>query len=75
MKYLSECKAMEIGEIIGLSENAPLKIRRRLCDLGFTPGQKVKLVRKSVLGKALLIEIRGYTLSVRSTVAEVVVVK
>lgn len=62
-------------ELVGLDKLAPLKIRRRLCDLGFTPGQRVRLVRRSVLGKALLIEIRGYTLSIRSTVAEAVLVK
>ncbi len=61
-----------IAELSG-SEN--IKIRRRLGDLGFTEGQNVRLVRKSLLGKVYLIELRGYTLSVRKDILKAVLVK
>ena len=53
----------------------PIKIRRRLCDLGFVPNTEVRLLRRSLLGKAYLLELRGYVLSVRWTLAEAIVVE
>lgn len=72
---LKQCQFGKNYEIVGLVATAPLKIRRRLCDLGFNAGQKIRLVRKSLLGKAYLVELRGYTLSIRGSVAEAVIVK
>ena len=53
----------------------PFKTKRRLCELGFTNGQEIKMVRKSLLGKAYLLELRGYTLSLRSDIVKAVLVK
>ncbi len=75
MKNLMQCKFGRSYIISGFDESQPFKIRRRLCELGFTQGQEVRLVRKSLLGKAYLVELRGYTLSVRSTVAKAVIVE
>lgn len=75
MITLKKASCRKLYEVVELNKVAPLKIRRRLCDLGLTSGQKVKLVRKSLLGKVLLIEVRGYTLSVRADIAEAVIVK
>ena len=67
----------KIGKVykIACFDSAPAKIRRRLLELGLTKGQKIVLSRKSVLGKAVLVDIRGYCLSLRSDVAKVVMVE
>lgn len=75
MLTLKKAKVGKYYRIQNLSEFAPDKIVRRLFDLGFTPLQQVKIIRKSLIGKAFLVEIRGYTLSLRSTVAEAVILK
>ena len=45
------------------------KIRRRLFDMGVTPGADVLLRKKAPLGDPLEITIRGYELSLRKTEA------
>lgn len=74
MENLSNAKIKKIYQIEGIS-TASEKIKRRLLELGLTKGQKVVVVRKSLLGKVFLIEIRGYTLSLRKSVAKVVIIK
>jgi len=51
------------------------KINQRLLELGFTQGQRVKIVAKSAMKKAVLLEIRGYLLSIRTSMLANVVVK
>lgn len=48
----------------------PFRIRRRMCELGFIAGQKVRLVRCSLLKRAFLVELRGYTLSLRKSIVD-----
>lgn len=69
MEKLINAKINKLHIIKGISQNAPLKIKRRILELGFTQGQKVKILRKSVLGKAYLIEIRGFVLTIRKDIA------
>lgn len=45
------------------------KIRRRLFDMGVTPGASVLLRKKAPLGDPLEITVRGYELSLRKTEA------
>ena len=59
--------------IVGLSCGSE-KIKRRLLELGFTRGEKVRVVRKSLLGKVRLVEIRGYTLSLRQDITKGIIV-
>lgn len=75
MLTLKTCKVGVYFEIQKIESKLPLKMVRRLCDLGFTPGQKVRLLRKSLLGKVLLVELRGYTLSIRGELAKAVLVQ
>ena len=75
MNNLSACQIGKLYTIDAIGEQLPLKIRRRMYDLGFINGQKIKVVRKSLLKKAILIEIRGYTLSLRSTIAGFIYLK
>lgn len=51
------------------------KTNQRLLELGFTQGQRVKIVAKSAMKKAVLLEIRGYLLSIRTSMLANVVVK
>ncbi len=45
------------------------KLRRRLFDMGVTPGAKVLLRKKAPLGDPLEITIRGYELTLRKAEA------
>lgn len=49
------------------------KIRRRLLDMGITPGVEVLLRKKAPLGDPIEISIRGYELTLRKTEAACVV--
>lgn len=49
------------------------KIRRRLLDMGITPGVEVLLRKKAPLGDPIEITIRGYELTLRNTEAACVV--
>lgn len=75
MGNLADVKIGKLYELIGVNYNAPLKIRRRILELGFTNGQKVKVIRKSLLGKAYLVELRGFTLTIRKDIAQLINVK
>lgn len=48
------------------------KIRRRLFDMGLTPGAEVYLRKKAPLGDPLEITLRGYELSLRKDEAQYV---
>ncbi len=74
MKLMSELKIGGEGKIESISPSASLKLKRRLLELGFTQGQNVKLVRRSLLSHAFLVEIRGYVLSVKREIAALVIV-
>ena len=45
------------------------KVRRRLFDMGVTPGAEIYLKKKAPLGDPIEIRIRGYELTLRSTEA------
>lgn len=51
------------------------KIRRRLFDMGVTPGARVLLRKKAPLGDPVEITIRGYELSLRKNEAALVTVE
>ncbi|MBQ9485690.1 MAG: ferrous iron transport protein A [Clostridia bacterium] len=51
------------------------KIKRRLFDMGITPGAEIFLRKKAPLGDPLEITIRGYELTLRKTEAEFVVME
>lgn len=48
---------------------------QRMCELGFVPGQKVNVCKKSILKKVCLVEIRGGIMSVRTELLRGVFVK
>ena len=66
-KLLSELSVGEKGTI--LSVDGEKRIRRRLFDMGVTPGTSVLLRKKAPLGDPIEIAIRGYELTLRNTEA------
>lgn len=66
-KLLSEFSVGETGVVKTISGEG--KIRRRLFDMGVTPGAEVLLRKKAPLGDPLEITIRGYELTLRKTEA------
>lgn len=74
MINLTEAKLNKDYYVSGFS-GLPDKIFRRLCDLGLTEGEKVCVRAKSLMKKALLIEVRGYELSLKADIAKGVMLK
>lgn len=73
IKKLSEFRIGEQGIIVKVEGDG--KIRRRLFDMGVTPGAQVYLRKKAPLGDPIEVTIRGYELSLRKIEAEFVSVK
>ena len=69
-KKLSEFQIEEKGVIKMVAGEG--KLRRRLFDMGVTPGAEVYLRKKAPLGDPLEVTIRGYELTLRKTEAECV---
>ena len=66
-KALSEFKIGESGTIV--SVEGEKKVRRRLFDMGVTPGAEILLRKKAPLGDPIEIAIRGYELTLRNAEA------
>lgn len=67
MKLLSQ---LEIGERATVkSVNGEGAVRRRLFDMGITPGAEVYLRKKAPLGDPIEIALRGYELTLRKSEA------
>ena len=50
-------------------------IRKRLMDMGMTPGSVVEMVRRAPLGDPIVFKLKGYLLTMRKTEAELVIVR
>ncbi|HBV68640.1 MAG TPA: ferrous iron transport protein A [Clostridiales bacterium] len=61
------------GTVMSIGQRGPM--RKRLMDMGVTPGIKVKVVKVAPLGDPIEINIRGYELSLRKAEAENIVVE
>lgn len=72
-KKLDEFKVGETGLIVKVEGEG--RVRRRLFDMGVTPGAKVYLRKKAPLGDPIEINIRGYELTLRKSEAQLVVLK
>ncbi len=69
-KLLSEFAVGEKGIVKTVSGEG--RLRRRLFDMGVTPGADVLLRKKAPLGDPIEITIRGYELTLRKTEAELI---
>ena len=67
MKKLSQLGIGERATVVAV--NGEGAIRRRLFDMGITPGAEVYLRKKAPLGDPIEIAIRGYELTLRKTEA------
>ncbi len=65
MTTLNQAKKMKLYKIVGFSSENDV-VLRRFMELGFTVGERVKIVATSLQKKVFLIELRGYLLSVRA---------
>ena len=70
LKRLDQFKVGETGIIKGINGNG--RIRRRMFDMGLTPGAKVYLRKKAPLGDPIEITLRGYELTLRKVEAYLV---
>ena len=72
-KLLSEFVVGESGTIKAVTGEG--KIRRRLFDMGVTPGAQLTMKKKAPLGDPIEITIRGYELTLRKAEAACVEVE
>ena len=73
LKKLVEFKEGETGLIKKVEGEG--RLRRRLFDMGVTPGTTVYLRKIAPLGDPLEITIRGYELTLRKSEAELVILE
>lgn len=73
LKKLVEFKVGETGLIKKVEGEG--RLRRRLFDMGVTPGTTVYLRKIAPLGDPLEITIRGYELTLRKSEAELVILE
>ena len=70
LKKLDQIEKGETGLVKNVEGDG--KIRRRLFDMGVTPGARVTLRKKAPMGDPIEITIRGYELSLRKAEATLV---
>lgn len=69
-------KDINIGDsciVTSLGEKGPA--RRRIMEMGVTPGVLIKVIKTAPLGDPIEVNIRGYELSLRKSEAEQIQVK
>ena len=72
-KTLNEVEVGEVGTIVRVAGTGI--IRRRLFDMGITPGAQFSIRKKAPIGDPIEITIRGYELTLRKVEAQNVVVE
>lgn len=60
---LKELKPGQKGKVTSIGTVGPMK--RRIMDMGVTPGVEVKVVKVAPLGDPVEVTVRGYELSLR----------
>jgi len=73
MKRLSQFAVGERGVVLSVTGDGA--IRRRLFDMGVTPGVEVRLRKKAPFGDPIEITLRGYALTLRKAEAARVVME
>jgi ferrous iron transport protein A len=69
---LNELKPGQGGKVISIGEKGPM--RRRLMEMGVTPGIDIKIIKVAPLGDPMEVNIRGYELSLRREEATQIIV-
>lgn len=65
---LKDLKPGQQGKILSVGDKGPA--RRRIMDMGVTPGAMVKVIKVAPLGDPIEVNIRGYELSLRKSEAQ-----
>ncbi len=72
-KTLKEFKPNEIGKVKKVASDG--RIRRRIYDMGITPGALITLRKIAPLGDPIEVTVRGYELSLRKSEAECIIME
>ena len=72
-KTVDRLKKNECGRVVSLSCTGAL--RRRIIDMGITPGAQIILRKVAPFGDPLEINVRGYELSIRKSEAKQILVE
>ena len=72
-KKLSQFRIGETGTVVIV--NGEGRVRRRLFDMGITPGCEIYLRKKAPLGDPIEVTLRGYELTLRKGEADLVLCK
>lgn len=70
---LKEMKPGESGRVVSIGEKG--QMRRRIMDMGVTPGAEIKVVKAAPLGDPIEVTVRGYELSLRKEEAKQIIVE
>lgn len=65
---LKELKPGQQGRVASIGTTGPMK--RRIMDMGITPGVEIKVVKVAPLGDPVEVHVRGYELSLRKEEAQ-----
>lgn len=68
VKTVNQLKPGEKGTVLRLGSSGAL--RRRIIDMGITPGASIIMRKTAPLGDPIEINIRGYELSIRKSEAQ-----
>lgn len=75
MSFLSEIKENQSAEIINTCLELGSGVRRRIGNLGFVIGTKVKVLKVSLKKRTMLLELRGYVLTMETGICSKIKVK
>ena len=67
-KFLNEFSPAESGTVAKVTGEG--KLKRRLFDMGVTPGARITMKKVAPLGDPIEVTIRGYELTLRKTEAD-----
>ena len=71
---LGELNVGEAG-IVSNIISSDSKFKRRLLELGFVEGVKVRVISESILKEVILVELLNYTISLRRDLAKKILIK
>ncbi|MEJ2614283.1 MAG: FeoA family protein [Ignavibacteriaceae bacterium] len=72
MRTAAELKFGEKVVITGINANHPSS--RRILEVGFTPGQEIELINKSIFNDPLAFSVRGTLIAIRKNEADCIIV-
>jgi len=73
MMTLNDLKPGKQGTVTSIGKKG--SIRRRIMDMGVTPGAIIKVIKVAPLGDPIEVNIRGYELSLRKDEASQIIVE